>query len=428
MNAFDLFKREILRPLVTLAIPGGLAISPLIYLFFLLIPRTRVFWDEHQTSFILIFVVISLAVGLILEDIGSRINDIYYWFIPDSNEIWHKYLAKAREDAKSQNGERYLESIVLRMKFEFGTIAALLLFVIPGLLLIFEINTKLDYFTQIESWETGIIIFVLALTSYLILEGYSSLITLHNIRTVLVNEKPLELSSNSSVSLQAGQRVELSDHGRVKLDTNVEVNLSNLSINFKPDREIIIEKDQKVELLNAVNVTLEDNSIKEIKPQKVTILGQDIVAIVNQATSNQYPIKYDIKSVEAFLTTVIAVSVISFLFSLIIDHLPIQNVLVIDQPVYNTEFKVDESIAIKAHSTAEINMIQVSVDNNFSDSILIPSNTPGSSDGKIWISKFQVSDPGRHTVTFNGCKNNFPCEAIVSSSITLNIEAEQAEK
>src|SRR5438105_6201854 len=71
---FSAFGSEVFRPLVTLLLPGAVAIS--LWSVFLLqrLPALYKFADANHSEFAWAFVFVALFIGLLLEDLGSRVE------------------------------------------------------------------------------------------------------------------------------------------------------------------------------------------------------------------------------------------------------------------------------------------------------------------------------------------------------------------
>ena len=121
-NFFSAFTSEVFRPLVTLLIPGAIAISTwfigLLWHFHDL--RTLVF-NNHAEVGIVLVLAMTFA-GLVLEDMGARVETCF-----DSrkgkqdgkhSDNWYAYLRSAFK--ADPIGRRYVRSLVLRLKFELG--------------------------------------------------------------------------------------------------------------------------------------------------------------------------------------------------------------------------------------------------------------------------------------------------------------------
>jgi hypothetical protein len=129
---FSAFGSEVFRPLATIVIPGAMAISTWFVVLLQRFPSFRNLAEANHTETALLLALASIAAGLLVEDIGSRIES--RWFDkklmkqPDfshHDEDWDQYLRLTF--SIEPVGQRYLRTILLRFKFEVGTAVALLL-------------------------------------------------------------------------------------------------------------------------------------------------------------------------------------------------------------------------------------------------------------------------------------------------------------
>jgi len=127
LNFLSAFQSEVFRPLVTLLIPGALAISSWIVAILWKFPSLRQLSSQNQTPTVWLIVLLTIMVGIIIEDWGTRIET-----------RWDKRADKKTKDEHTKNwctylrtsfiadpiGRRYARSIVLRLKFELGVFFA----------------------------------------------------------------------------------------------------------------------------------------------------------------------------------------------------------------------------------------------------------------------------------------------------------------
>jgi hypothetical protein len=127
-NFFSAFTSEVFRPLVTLLIPGAIAISTwfvgLVWQFYDL--QTLVHNNHAEVG-----LVLGLAmtfVGLVLEDMGARVETRWDARKDKQNgthvDNWYAYLRTAFK--ADPIGRRYVRTLVLRLKFELGIAFAML--------------------------------------------------------------------------------------------------------------------------------------------------------------------------------------------------------------------------------------------------------------------------------------------------------------
>lgn len=129
------FSTEFFRPLITLLLPGGIAIGPYFIALMLKWPRFYGMVDANHTESALVLFLIALFVGLVIEDLGGRfeanvLDEKEKRTSKDFEDVWWKYLTNTFDDKLP--GRRYLSALVMRLKFELGASIALLL-VVPGL-------------------------------------------------------------------------------------------------------------------------------------------------------------------------------------------------------------------------------------------------------------------------------------------------------
>jgi hypothetical protein len=138
---FAAFNTDFFRALTTIIIPGAIAASPWsVQLVSTFAPLKSLVSKNHvETAFILFVVVVF--VGLVIEDIGARI------------ESWLDSCADKRTDAKHTKewyaylrtaficepiGRRYIRTLVTRLKFELGTSIAIFIAAVGILVLWIE--------------------------------------------------------------------------------------------------------------------------------------------------------------------------------------------------------------------------------------------------------------------------------------------------
>jgi hypothetical protein len=127
-NFFSAFTSEVFRPLVTLLIPGAIAISTwFVGLLWHFHDLQTLVHNNHAEADLLLVLAMTF-VGLVLEDLGARVESRM-----DSRrekqtgkqfDHWYAYLRTAFK--ADPIGRRYLRTLVLRLKFELGTAFAML--------------------------------------------------------------------------------------------------------------------------------------------------------------------------------------------------------------------------------------------------------------------------------------------------------------
>src|SRR6185437_8859247 len=120
---FAAFQSEVFRPLVTLLIPGALAISSwLVALCLQFSSLKRVIAVHSAESYVILFLIVT-AVGIIIEDFGAKI-EIHFDNIQNKandnrfDDEWFAYLKTAFQ--ADPIGRGYARTLVLRLKFQLG--------------------------------------------------------------------------------------------------------------------------------------------------------------------------------------------------------------------------------------------------------------------------------------------------------------------
>ena len=183
MNIASSLKSEIFRPLVTIVVPGSIAISPYLFITIQYFPELTKFWNDNSSVFIWILFILVLAIGLILEDIGSLIEQLLWSNLikrKDEKYLneWDQYLQLYLKD--EMVGQRYLRTILVRMKFELSMAPALFIALV-GFAWLSRIT---NIWSTISSILVSIGIGVLGL--YLLWESYLGAKLLGNTRRIIL--------------------------------------------------------------------------------------------------------------------------------------------------------------------------------------------------------------------------------------------------
>ena len=183
MELTSVLKNELFRPTVTLIIPGGIATAPYLSLCFHYFPCTKKFASSNTWLFAIVILLVSVAIGLILEDIGSRIEACFDEKLARQKKYtrhvgeWKKYWRLSFKEESV--GHRYLRSIIIRLKFEMNMIASL-----PFLFFGFLWLSILKVLTATQMFVIGVI--VAALLSYMTFEAWAGVKLLSDIRRELL--------------------------------------------------------------------------------------------------------------------------------------------------------------------------------------------------------------------------------------------------
>lgn len=125
------FKPEVLRPFVTIVVPGLIANAPYVLLLGHYVPPVETFWTQHPQAFAVIFGAAVLAVGFIISDLGELL-EVYAWDRclrkkdPDHTNKWHAYLKLQLDDELIAH--RFLRTKVTQFKFELAMVPAVIIF------------------------------------------------------------------------------------------------------------------------------------------------------------------------------------------------------------------------------------------------------------------------------------------------------------
>lgn len=171
MDLISGLRSELFRPLVTLIVPGAIAVAPFVLIVQSRIPAASAFWNDHPAAFVSAFLTVVVATGLVLEDVGARIEESAWDRLMSRKDDkfsseWRSYLRlRTRDEVVAQ---RYLRAMLTRMKFELATAPALIVHV-AGLN---WANRSYGFFTKSEAGLATAALTTLAI--YLLFESYSS--------------------------------------------------------------------------------------------------------------------------------------------------------------------------------------------------------------------------------------------------------------
>lgn len=183
MDFISAFKSELFRPLATLVVPGGIAVGPYVLVAGYYFPGVAAFWKEHPSASVAILVICIIAVGLIVEDLGAYIErDFWDSKLARENEDhsdhWEQYLKLNLNDEIV--GQRYLRTLLTRMKFELAMVPAFFFFWC-GLL---WLNRLYGLWRPSRFALLSGVLLILAI--YLLLESYRSASVMSQTRTLII--------------------------------------------------------------------------------------------------------------------------------------------------------------------------------------------------------------------------------------------------
>ena len=131
-DLFAAFSNEVFRPIVTLVLPGGVGISSW-FIACLQNDRFRALVSANHAEAALVLVMSALFVGLLIEDLGVRLERSVFDRIRDSrwlmngklDEEWWAYLRLAFKT--EPGGRRHIRTVVMNFKFELGSAIGLVI-------------------------------------------------------------------------------------------------------------------------------------------------------------------------------------------------------------------------------------------------------------------------------------------------------------
>lgn len=122
---------EVLRPVVTLVVPGTIASGPFVLLLGSYVSPVAEFWGLHTSAFTVLLVLTVLAAGFILDDTGTVVEKFWIdkWLEnrrSTHRSDWNDYLKLQLEDEIV--GQRYLRNKFTQLKFELSMCQSLFVF------------------------------------------------------------------------------------------------------------------------------------------------------------------------------------------------------------------------------------------------------------------------------------------------------------
>lgn len=182
MDLTSTLKGDAFRPFATLVAPGAIGLAPWALLAYAAMPEGREFWNAHPLATGIALFILSIAFGLVFENLGARIelglDALITLKEEDHFEIWKRYLLLTFEHEPI--GQRYLRSVLFRMKFELAFLGSLPVQTIGWFLLVRRMG--------LTGWGCGIVVAAVVLAVWFTLEAYSSAKILAWVRRDLVGK------------------------------------------------------------------------------------------------------------------------------------------------------------------------------------------------------------------------------------------------
>lgn len=182
MEFANVLKNEIFRPVATLLVPGTITFFPYALLIAKLNPGVVDVWEKHNGVVVALFLILALALGMFIENIGSLLETLVDEVRGEEHiSRWNEYLGLRIQDEVI--GQRYLRTLVLRLKFELSILVALPVAYIGFLFL----NQVGDYWSCFSMVVSAICVFFGMV--YLVYEIHRSSKTLDSARKVIIDSQ-----------------------------------------------------------------------------------------------------------------------------------------------------------------------------------------------------------------------------------------------
>lgn len=172
METLKEIKFDIDRIILQLFIPGIFVVVPFFLLFVQSFASIKEYFLKSEGITTVALFILSITVGLILEDFGSLI-EVKFWDAlnkkkyPEIDDEWEAYLKLDLPSNCDLVAQRYLRTILVRMKFELSFSISLILMTIG--LIILNLNFPFSNF-GLPFYFYGIIL-PLIIASYVLYES-----------------------------------------------------------------------------------------------------------------------------------------------------------------------------------------------------------------------------------------------------------------
>lgn len=179
MDPVSGLKGEVYRPLATVLVPGVFASTPVAIILLSWFPVLQNVFASPLATGVLVLGV-GVLVGMVLENIGSTIEMKLWRFVEteERNRQWREYLQLS--DVEEIVGQRYLRTVLVRLKFELSMIPALVVFGV-GITLANAIYG--DVSPIVMTW---LLIILTGAVVYFVYEAYKSIKVLADVRADII--------------------------------------------------------------------------------------------------------------------------------------------------------------------------------------------------------------------------------------------------
>lgn len=192
MEISDYLKADSQKNVIYYLLPGAISFWPYAIIIF---RYFNVHFDgkmgEYSIYIALIFFVLSMGLGTLIEDLGARVEmwlDALFQRInfidsTDFDNTWNGYLTIKIPREKEPAIMRYYRTILLRLKFELHTVISIILMLVGHGLVFYLYPGKVDWPRTSIYILTCIIVFL-----YLLFEAYKGVDGLHALRTRMLRD------------------------------------------------------------------------------------------------------------------------------------------------------------------------------------------------------------------------------------------------
>jgi hypothetical protein len=132
MSLLNDIQFDVNRIVLGLFIPGVFATAPFMLVFFEFFPDAQLYLYNTEFLLTLFVLCVSITTGFVIEDIASHIelkvyDEINKCKYPKHMEEWDKYLSLKIPRDTELIAQRYLRTILVRMKFELSMAISLII-------------------------------------------------------------------------------------------------------------------------------------------------------------------------------------------------------------------------------------------------------------------------------------------------------------
>jgi hypothetical protein len=181
MDISNAFKEDVFRAIVITFIPGAFSIAPYIVLAYINNDQVNHIINNNLTGFAIVYSIIAIASGMILEDLGSRIEATMGNMKSNADASydteWYNYLYTYYKEKPIIFN--YISGVVMRLKFELSFAVALIIMEVGLIIISFE------NYHQYRTEYTIALLFIAILIYYLLNEAYNSVELLGKLRDKL---------------------------------------------------------------------------------------------------------------------------------------------------------------------------------------------------------------------------------------------------